>query len=160
MQFLTTPWRMEYVLSTSRHEGCVLCDLLANDVADEQRFILQRGKESFLVLNIYPYTPGHLMAIPYRHVASVSELSCDELAELLDLCRTGEKILRRTYGCRSVHTGANLGRAAGAGVPGHLHFHIVAWPAAGLWERCADAAEPPETLAETYARLRNVLAEI
>ena len=154
MQILHTPWRKEYVVATQNQEGCVFCDLLASEKDDQTHFILHRGKTAFLVLNIYPYTPGHLMAVPYRHIASTAELKPDELPELLHLCQLGEKLLRRTYGCRSVHTGANLGRAAGAGVPGHMHFHIVAWPEDPLWERCQGQMEPGETLEETFRQLR------
>lgn len=160
MRYLTTPWRMKYVISTARCKGCVFCDLLAQDANDADRFILQRGEHSFLVLNIYPYTPGHLMAVPYRHVATLGELQPEEIEELLDFCRRAEAALRRAYGCRSVHGGANLGRAAGAGVPGHLHFHLVAWPAGQLWQRWATAEEPPEALPQTYARLAHLLGEI
>ena len=160
MRYLTTPWRMKYVISTAQYKGCVFCDLLSDDREDPDCFILRRGKHGFLVLNIYPYTPGHLMAVPYRHVATLGELEPAEIEELLDFCRRGEEALRRAYGCRSVHGGANLGRAAGAGVPGHLHLHLVAWPAGQLWQRWATAEEPPETLPETYTRLTRLLDEI
>ena len=160
MRYLTTPWRMKYVISTGQHKGCVFCNLLAEETSDSDCFILRRGHHSFLVLNIYPYTPGHLMAVPYRHVATLAELKPAETEEIFEFCRLGEEALRRAYGCRSVHGGANLGRAAGAGVPGHLHFHLVAWPAGQLWQRWASADEPPETLPETYARLTQRLSEI
>ncbi|MBD3237968.1 MAG: HIT domain-containing protein [Candidatus Eisenbacteria bacterium] len=160
MRYLTTPWRMKYVISTAHYKGCVFCDLLAEEASDAEGFILRRGTHGFLVLNIYPYTPGHLMAVPYRHVASIAELEAHEVTELLTFCQLGEGALRRVYGCRSVHGGANLGRVAGAGVPGHLHFHVVAWPAGQLWQRWATAEEPPETLEETYASLTAALSEI
>lgn len=153
MRYLTTPWRMKYVVSTSEQKGCIFCELLARKETDEAKHILARGRDAFLVLNLYPYTPGHLLAVPYRHVSSVAELTGSEMDEILALCGTGEKLLRRAFGCRSVHVGANVGRAAGAGIPGHLHFHIVVWPAGHLWERWANAEEPPESLAEIYSRL-------
>jgi ATP adenylyltransferase len=105
------------------------------------------------MLNAYPYTPGHLMAVPYRHVPDLAAAEPDELCDLLELAQGAERLLRRAYGCRSVHTGANLGSAAGAGVPEHLHLHVVAWPEDPLWQRCAGSAESPETLAESWRRL-------
>ncbi len=160
MQILTTPWRMDYVLQTQRSEGCVFCQLQAAGKPDHESFILHRSRQAFLVLNIYPYTPGHMMAVPQRHVATIGELQADELDELLGLCSIGERLLRRSCGCRSIHVGANLGRAAGAGVPGHLHFHIVAWPEGQLWDRWAEAEVLPETLEVTYARLTALLAKL
>jgi ATP adenylyltransferase len=154
MRILSTPWRMAYIKRDQRGEGCIFCGLLTDARTDEERFILHREAEAFLVLNIYPYTPGHLMAVPYRHAAGLGGLSASELEALLRLAQLGERALRRSFGCRSVHVGANIGRAAGAGVPGHVHLHVVGWPERGLWERWADAQAPPETLRETYARLR------
>ncbi|MCK4412871.1 MAG: HIT domain-containing protein [Candidatus Eisenbacteria sp.] len=153
MDILTTPWRMAYILAARSQSGCIFCDLLAREGSDAERFILERREHAFLVLNIYPYTPGHLLAVPYRHTALVNELTSEELAELFALCQTAERLLRRAYGCRSVHTGANLGRAAGAGVPDHLHFHIVAWPEGELRERWDGAESLPESLEQTYQRL-------
>jgi len=160
MEILTTPWRMDYILHTRDEDGCIFCRLLARQAPDEKRFILRRGAECFLVLNIYPYTPGHLLAVPRRHAAAIGELSPPELAELLGFCQLGERLLRRTMGCRSIHTGANLGRAAGAGVPEHVHFHIVAWPEGELWKQWAAAATLPEALEKTYRRLAGALAEL
>jgi len=160
MQILATPWRMEYIARTQKGEGCVFCDLLAASHADEVSFILHREREAFLILNVYPYTPGHLMAVPYRHAPSLRELAADEIDALFRLAQQGERLLRRAYGCRSVQIGANLGRAAGAGVPGHVHLHVVAWPESGLWERWAEAETLPEALPETYTRLRQILRDL
>ncbi len=158
MEILHTPWRRKYVISARDYPGCPFCDLLAAKGSDQDRFILHRADTAFLVLNIYPYTPGHLMAVPFRHVSSTEDLKPGQLLELLNLCRLAEKILRRAYGCRCVHAGANLGQAAGAGVLGHLHFHIVARPEDPLWERCRRDSEPPESLEETFRRLQEALA--
>lgn len=159
MEILHTPWRRTYVVGAREYEGCVFCDLLNEAAPDEARYILYRAPQSFLLLNLYPYTPGHLMAIPYRHVATLQELREEELSELLAVSALAERLLRRTYGCRSVHTGANLGAAAGAGVPGHVHLHTIAWPESPLWEACRDSEEAPEDLATTYARLAAALAQ-
>ena len=158
MEILHTPWRREFVVAARDYEGCLFCNLLAADKPDTNKLILHRAAHAFLILNAYPYTPGHLMAVPYRHAARTTDLAPEELREALDLCCLGEKLLRRAYGCLKVHGGANLGAAAGAGVPGHLHFHIVAQPAGPLWERCKSGDAPPESLEQTHRRLRQILA--
>jgi ATP adenylyltransferase len=154
MKILSTPWRMAYIKRDQQGEGCIFCGLLADPRTDEARFILRREPDAFLVLNIYPYTPGHLMAVPCRHASGMSGLTVSELETVFRLAQLGERALRRAYGCRSVQIGANIGRAAGAGVPDHVHLHVVAWPERGLWERWADAETPPETLPETFDRLQ------
>ena len=160
MEILHTPWRRQYVVSAREYPGCVFCDLLNEGECDEARYILHRDKRSFLLLNLFPYTPGHLMAIPYRHVATLQELEEDELSELFAMAALAERLLRRAYGCRSVHTGANLGAAAGAGVPGHLHFHTIAWPESPLWEACCNSETAPEELPTTFARLAGFLPDV
>jgi ATP adenylyltransferase len=159
MDILTTPWRMAYIEAQAEAE-CIFCCLLARECRDAERFILERREHAFLVLNIYPYTAGHLLAVPYRHVAALNDLAPEALTELLLLCQEAERLLRRAYGCRSVHTGANMGRAAGAGVPDHLHFHIVAWPEGALRERWEGAETLPEPLEATYERLMAARAAI
>jgi len=158
MEILTTPWRMDYIERAHREAGCIFCNLLARKEPDERVYVLRRGTRSFLVLNIYPYTPGHLLAVPYRHVGTIAGLEREELDELLAFAQLGERLLRRTLGCRSIHTGANLGRAAGAGVPQHVHFHVVAWPEGELWKRWEGATALPEALEQTYRRLAAALA--
>jgi ATP adenylyltransferase len=160
MKILHTPWRRPYVVSAREYRGCLFCDILAAEGPDRERYILKRGEHALLLLNAFPYTPGHLMAVPYRHLADSTALTPDEFGELLAFAGLGEQLLRRCYGCRSVHGGANLGAAAGAGVPGHLHIHLIAWPEPPLYERCQDALEPPEPLPETYQRMCAVLAEL
>ncbi|MFH1144180.1 MAG: HIT domain-containing protein [Candidatus Eisenbacteria bacterium] len=160
MEILTTPWRMDYIQQARDEQGCIFCNLLARQASDAELYVLRRGEHAFLVLNIFPYTPGHLLAVPYHHAAHISDLSPAQLAEVLAFCQIGERLLRRTMGCRSIHTGANLGRAAGAGVPEHVHFHVVAWPEQELWKRWESAAELPEALEQTYRRLAEALTEL
>jgi ATP adenylyltransferase len=160
MEILHTPWRRKYVVGARETRGCLFCDLLANPGSDAERLILHRGTRAFLLLNLFPYTPGHVMAIPYRHVASTLDLQPDEFEELLILCGLSERLLRDAYGCQSVHIGSNLGEAAGAGVPGHLHFHIVEWPEQPLFEACKNDEVAPEAVTETYERLSKRLPKM
>lgn len=156
MEFLATPWRLRYIEQAREPQGCPFCGLLTDGRDDAARLIVHRAEQSMLLMNLYPYTPGHLLVVPFAHSPRLAALPPPTHAEMLDLCRLGERLLRRAFGCRSVHLGANLGRVAGAGVPDHVHYHIVAWPEGGLWERC-DADELPESLATTYARMRELL---
>jgi len=160
MEILHTPWRRAYVLSARDHQGCLFCSLLSEPGPNAGRWILRRAPRSSLMLNAYPYTPGHMMAVPHRHASALGELPQEELLELLELSQLAERLLRRCYGCRSVHIGANLGAAAGAGVPEHVHLHIVARPESPLWERCGASLEAPEAMATTWQRLRAALEEL
>jgi len=160
MEIIATPWRMAYIEGASGSDDCAFCKLLAAPGSDAERAIVHRGEQAFLVMNIYPYTPGHLLAVPYQHAASPGALPPGAHAELLSLCRLGELLLRRAFSCRSVHVGANLGRLAGAGVPDHVHYHIVAWPDGEVWDRCCAALMMPESIADTRARLASLLPEL
>jgi len=154
MQVLCTPWRREYILAARQPEGCVFCGLLAAPASDAERLILHRGDQAYLLLNRYPYTPGHLLVVPYEHTARLAELPVATLDEMLALSQVGEHLIRSCFGCRSLHGGANVGRVAGAGVPDHIHFHLVAWPAGQLWTECCSEQGLPEGLPETYARMQ------
>ncbi len=160
MEILHTPWRRSYVVNARRYEGCLFCNLLAQDADEPLSHILHRGGEAYLMLNAYPYTPGHLMAVPLQHGGRLADFSPAQIHELMSLAQLGERLLRRAYGCRRVHVGANLGSAAGAGVPEHLHLHVVARPESPLWERCAQESDSPEPVTETLSRLRAVLATL
>jgi len=160
-ELLITPWRMEYILSARHQSSCIFCNLLRDKRrTDSEKYILVRRQHAFLVLNIYPYSPGHLMAVPYEHAATPSELSREAMSSLLSLCALGEKALRRVYSCASVEIGANLGRAAGAGVPDHMHFHVVPIPNEPVRSNWNGADQIPEPLQETYEKLLQEIARI
>jgi ATP adenylyltransferase len=121
---LWTPWRMPYILAIKSHDGCVFCDEVLAEGRDPD-LVIHRGRAAFVVLNLYPYTTGHLMVVPYRHLPSMVDLSAEELAESTSLLQTAESVLEEEYGMRAHHVGVNIGHCAGAGVEGHLHIHIV-----------------------------------
>ena len=121
MDRLYSPWRYGYVTSTSQPvDGCVFCGAVAADP-----LVIARGVSAFVILNLYPYNSGHLMVVPARHVASLAELSADELAELMTLVQRAEIALTDVYRPQGINVGLNLGRAAGAGIADHLHIHLV-----------------------------------
>lgn len=153
MEPLWTPWRMPYILGIKEEVGCIFCDeVLVQDA--EQSLVIHRGAHSFVVLNLYPYTIGHLMIVPYRHLSRLADLNHDELAEATSLLQKAERLVEAELRVTHHHVGINLGRCAGAGVDGHVHIHLVPMRG-GSYMRPPAAAhdEPPEPLRATRDRL-------
>jgi ATP adenylyltransferase len=139
-------------------ESCLFCGLL-RDPDDRRVLILHRGARAFLVLNAFPYASGHLMAVVTRHVADFDGATPDELAECMTLLQSAERALRAAYTPDGFNMGANLGRVAGAGVVGHLHFHLVPrWNGdTNFMPVIGDTRVLPESLDVTYDRLAAAL---
>ncbi len=134
MARLWAPWRFGYVSEAARKDetsssddgSCPFCALPARGEAhDRASLILHRGEHAFVICNAYPYNPGHLMVIPYAHVADLEDLDDATSAEVWELSRRSVVALKERLGCQGVNLGANLGRAAGAGIAPHLHLHAV-----------------------------------
>ena len=157
MDHLFTPWRHAYVSNPRPEEGCPLCGLASAEPSrDAASFVLQRARHHFLVLNIYPYNTGHLMIVPYLHVARLSALPTDSLQEMVDLAARAEKVLEDVYRPEGINLGMNLGRCAGAGIANHLHLHLVPrWSADTNFMTVSGATRVlPEDLGETWRRLQ------
>ncbi|MCE4611024.1 MAG: HIT domain-containing protein [Desulfurococcales archaeon] len=123
-RILWAPWRMKYIQSASETaRGCIFC--IAPSMSDEEALIVYRGRNAYIILNKYPYNTGHLMIVPYRHVPSLEDLNTEELLELSELVKASLKALREVYRPHGFNVGVNIGEAAGAGVAGHVHVHIV-----------------------------------
>ncbi len=120
---LYAPWRLKYILSHKKEE-CIFCIRPSNE-NDKKHFILHRSTHSFVIMNMFPYNNGHLMAVPFRHVSSLTELDGEQLADLFETVKLCEKVLRANYQPDGINIGLNLGRAAGAGIDTHLHVHII-----------------------------------
>ena len=126
MKRIWAPWRSPYLKHLGNREddeGCVLCKI--PEARDEERYILKRGKLCYVVLNLYPYNNGHLMIVPYRHVSSLTGLTVEESAELMDLTSESLRALEAGLKADGYNIGANLGKLAGAGIADHFHFHVV-----------------------------------
>lgn len=125
MEYLAAPWREVYVRKlAAQAKGCIFCAALRKK-DDRRAYILYRGNHNFIMLNKFPYTPGHLMIAPFRHMAlfeKSAKPASDELGDLLKLCL---RVLRRRYRPHGFNTGMNLGQAAGAGVTDHYHLHVI-----------------------------------
>lgn len=153
MEQIWAPWRIQYI-QLEKPEGCVLCEKPKekNDVAN---YILYRGEKNFIILNSYPYNPGHLMVATYRHIASLEELAADEMHEHFEMVTRGIKVLRQVFSPAGFNIGINVGRIAGAGIDDHVHTHIVPrWQGdTNFMPVISDVRVMPEALAETYRKL-------
>jgi ATP adenylyltransferase len=156
MDHLWSPWRMEYIRANKGEPedggGCVFCDL---PHTEEAARILARGELAYVVLNKFPYNPGHLLVVPWRHVGDVEELTDQESAELQALLRRSVRALREESEPHGFNIGMNLGGVAGAGIPDHLHWHVVPrWSGdTNFMPVVGGTRVLPELLAETAAHL-------
>jgi ATP adenylyltransferase len=123
LSILWAPWRLAYIRDASRRDTCVFCE--APRMGDDEALIVYRGRRAYIILNRFPYNSGHLMIAPYRHVASLEDLSFEELVDVMVLVKISLKALREAYSPHGFNIGVNVGEAAGAGVAGHVHVHVV-----------------------------------
>ncbi len=154
MEVLWAPWRMEYIVSNKREEGCIFCP--GEDRSrDEHRLILHVGERSMVMMNRYPYNNGHLLVAPVRHIGALEQLSDEEMLDLIVTVRRCVDVLRRVMGPEGFNVGLNLGRVAGAGVEDHLHFHIVPrWGGdTNYMTVLGEVRVIPEHLRQTYKKL-------
>ncbi|MBI5058999.1 HIT domain-containing protein [candidate division KSB1 bacterium] len=164
MDRLWAPWRMEYILSTVKQPDaseCIFCRMIG-ERRDAENLILHRGQHALVVMNLFPYNSGHLMVVPLRHTAEFSSLGPAEHLELMELMTLGQRALGRVYGPHGYNIGMNIGRAAGAGIVDHLHYHIVPrWNGdTNFMSAVATTKVMSESLPETWQRLKSSLAEL
>lgn len=160
MERLWAPWRMDYIAGPdTKKGGCIFC-LREKKEEDRQRLVLFRGEYSFVIMNRYPYSNGHLMVAPYRHVADVADLSAEEAAETHALMVRSKRALSEVFHPEGFNIGMNLGKAAGAGVDDHLHLHIVPrWIGdVNFMSTLAEVRVIPEHLQATYERILPLFA--
>jgi ATP adenylyltransferase len=160
MDYLWTPWRYAYVSSAGKTSGCVFCDAV-NDGDDSKSGIVYRGKSCFVILNAYPYTPGHVMVVPYAHLDELQKLSAEAAHEMMDLSQRMESVLRELYHPDGINLGMNIGKAAGAGIAGHIHMHVLPrWVAdANFLSVVGETRILPETLDVTWKRISGAFSE-
>jgi len=160
MDYLWTPWRYAYVSGADRATTCIFCD--APKQTDEQARIVHRGTHCFIILNTYPYTNGHVMIVPYAHLDELQKLPPAAAAEMMALTQRMESVLRSLYRPDGLNLGMNIGKAAGAGVVGHIHMHILPrWIAdANFASVIGETRVLPETLGVTWQRIREALLSL
>jgi ATP adenylyltransferase len=161
MERLWAPWRIEYVLGKEKEEGCLFCTKPASD-GDDENLIVHRARGAFVMMNKFPYNNGHLLVSPYKHVADICELDVEENSLVTqELCRAIQ-VLRNVMRPDGFNVGINLGEVAGAGIAGHLHYHVVPrWSGdTNIMPVLADVKVISEHLLSTCAKLRRGFQEM
>ena len=158
MDYLWTPWRYAYVSTAEKTAGCVFCDAV-NAGDDAKVRIVYRGEQCFVILNTFPYTPGHVMIVPYAHLDELQKLPSEAAKEMMALSQRMESVLRELYHPDGINLGMNIGKAAGAGIAGHIHMHVLPrWVAdANFISVVGETRVLPETLEETWKRMTKAL---
>ena len=159
---LWAPWRFDYVTTASKPSqgGCIFVELPAQE-SDRENLILYRGELAFVMLNAFPYTSGHLMVAPFHHTPNVEDLDDDEMFEVSRLIAHGVRWLKRAYDPQGFNIGANIGAAGGAGIPSHVHWHIVPrWSGdTNFMTTVGDVRVLPQSLLDSYDLLREIVEE-
>jgi ATP adenylyltransferase len=157
MDHLWTPWRYRYISEAKPSDGCIFC-IKALENKDPENFILYRGKLNFVLLNLFPYTVGHMMIAPYQHVPTLEQSPDAVLSEMMRLTQRAEINLRSVYQPAGLNIGLNIGSSAGAGVAGHIHMHVVPrWPGdANFMSTVGETRVMPQDLATTYNKLKKM----
>ena len=159
MDYLWTPWRYAYITGTKEDRECVFCDS-HTQWDDRKTWIVHRGTHCYICLNAFPYTSGHVMVIPYEHLDELQKLPRDAAREMMDLSQHTETVLRNLYHPDGINLGMNIGAAAGAGVAGHIHMHVLPrWVAdANFMTVVGETRVLPESLEVTWERMRKAFA--
>jgi len=146
---------MKYIDQPGENNGCFFCDAAANP-QDPQHLVVHEGSWAFVIVNRYPYASGHIMVVPKAHISSLTEMNPEVMNELIGLLAKAQSVLQTIYQPEGFNIGANLGSAAGAGVPGHFHFHIVPrWVGdTNFMSTLGETRVLPEEITETHKRLR------
>ena len=162
MDRLWSPWRYDYIKSgdsesSGNSNKCVFCEILNSPATDEEKYIIYRAGHNFVILNIYPYISGHLLIVPFVHLANLDHASKPVTDELMDLTKRCQTALRKTYQPEGFNIGMNLGKAGGAGVAEHFHLHILPrwFGDANFMTTIAETRTIPESLQTTYKKLKS-----
>ena len=160
MKVLWAPWRMDYILSQGKDEGCVFCQGL-KESEDEKNLIVWRGEKAVVFMNRYPYNNGHLLIMPHRHIGELEALDSEEVADIHRLICLSLRALNNAFSPDGFNIGLNLGKTAGAGVLDHIHWHIVPrWEGdTNFMPVLAETKVMPEHLNSTYQKLRRAFLE-
>lgn len=155
MKQLWSPWRMKYIMNHEPSAECIFCKAQKQDDGPENLIVI-RGAFTYAILNRYPYTSGHLMIVPFAHRSSLERLDVETRREIIEMITIAEKVLGQVYHPQGFNIGANIGSAAGAGVAGHLHFHVVPrWGGdTNFMSTLGETRVLPETLEQTLSRLQ------
>jgi len=160
VKYLWSPWRLKFVVSANRSRDCIFCEVLTEN--SESTLSLYQGETCFIQLNLYPYSPGHLMVVPKRHLPSLTSATVQERIEIITLTALAEVALTEVYAPQGLNVGINLGSAGGAGVVGHIHVHVVPrWSGdTNFMTVIGETRVLPEELEQTAAKLRPIFKRL
>ncbi|HHS48318.1 MAG TPA: HIT domain-containing protein [Desulfurella acetivorans] len=158
MKILWAPWRMAYILSDKKPQSCVFCNAY-KDQNDEKNYVLFRSKHCFVIMNIYPYNPGHIMVVPNRHIDHIKLLNEQEGGDIFQVMQRFCSILETAFKPNGINIGMNIGSAAGAGIADHIHFHIVPrWNGdTNFMSTVCDTKVISESLRQTYNKIKELI---
>jgi len=161
MDYLWTPWRYAYITTAAKNENpaeCIFCEL--PKLPDREAKIIYRGQYCYIILNSFPYTSGHVMVVPFAHLAELNALPQTASIELMELSQKMETVLRQVYSPDGINLGMNIGRAAGAGVAGHVHMHVLPrWVGdTNFMTVTGESRVLPEALEVTYERIQSAIS--
>ncbi|HTW66507.1 MAG TPA: HIT domain-containing protein [Bryobacteraceae bacterium] len=159
MDHLWSPWRYQYVQKEKTGGGCVFC-LVAASANDQDNLVVYRGQFNFVMLNLYPYSTGHVMVVPYQHVDNIQDAPAETMRELILLVREAQRHLADIYRAPGYNLGMNLGESAGAGIAEHIHMHVLPrWPGdTNFMTTVAETRVLPEDLPSTWRKLRDAFS--
>ena len=157
MDFLFTPWRYAYITAAGQPGECLFCSIPQSQ-NDAQNMVVHRGKSCFIILNAFPYTSGHAMVVPYEHLDELQKLSRPAAEEMMALTQKLAGALRELYRPDGINLGMNLGKAAGAGIAGHIHMHVLPrwFGDTNFMTAIGETRVLPEDLQETYRKIKSV----
>ncbi len=161
MKKIFAPWRIEYIEEGNGHDGCIFCDF-PREENDKEHFIIYRGDKVFVMLNTYPYNPGHLLIAPNRHVGSYTDIKDDEFLEIMQISKLFVEAIEKEMEPDGFNMGFNLGRTAGAGIDDHIHYHVVPrWNGdTNFMPVLSDTKVVSESLERTYNKLKERIKKI
>jgi len=156
MKRIWSPWRMKYIKENSSHPECPFCKAISEG-DDQENLVVYRGKYAFVMLNRYPYTTGHILVLPYIHQEKMSEFDPKARSEMIELVNQAGQVLELVYKPEGLNVGLNLGMAAGAGIPKHLHWHIVPrWMGdTNFITTVGNVRVLPESLEDSYQKIQS-----
>jgi ATP adenylyltransferase len=156
LEIIWTPWRYEYVSSVDEREGCIFCDK-AKEENDRENLLVHRGERCFAILNLFPYTTGHLMIAPYEHTGTIEKLDPETLTEMMVLAQRCMSAIREIFGPEGFNLGVNISRVAGAGITEHVHLHLVPrWKGdSNFMPVIAETRVLPRTLDDVWLALKD-----
>jgi len=158
---LWAPWRINYIQALDKTDGCFICDNLQHPDDDDKNLVLWRTEHSIVILNRFPYNNGHLLIAPTRHIAELDQATEEELLEMIKLISQSQKALSLAIQPHGFNVGMNFGRSAGAGLPGHLHIHVVPrWDGdTNFMSVCSDTKVISQSLSELLELLKKISGE-